>query len=149
MPLSCRSCGASDLQPVLDLGATPLANGLLTQEQLSQPEPTFPLKVVFCPNCSLVQLTESVSPEKLFREYVYFSSYSDALLAHARTLALRLIGERKLGPGKLVVEAASNDGYLLQFYRQAGVPVLGVEPARNVARAAAERGIPTVTEFFG
>src|SRR5262245_5236759 len=91
--LRCRSCDASGLQPVLSLGRTPLANSLLTREQLTQPEPTFPLEVVFCPRCSLVQLTESVPPESLFREYVYFSSYSDTMLKHARDLAERLIVE--------------------------------------------------------
>lgn len=145
----CRSCGADALVTILDLGYTPLANGLLSAEQLAQPEPSFPLKLVFCPQCALVQITESVSPELLFREYFYFSSFSDAMLSHVRTLAERLIPERGLDATSLVAEVASNDGYLLQFYKQAGIPVLGVEPATNIARVAEQRGIRTICEFFG
>jgi SAM-dependent methyltransferase len=105
---------------------------------------------VFCPNCSLVQITETVPPEKLFREYLYFSSFSDTMLRHARQLVDELIASRKLGVENLVVELASNDGYLLQYYKQAGVRVLGIEPAVNIAKVAEqERGIPTVSEFFG
>jgi SAM-dependent methyltransferase len=104
---------------------------------------------VLCPHCSLVQILETVPPETLFREYVYFSSFSDTMVAHAKEIATRLIAERGLGPGSLVIEPASNDGYLLQHFRNRGVPVLGVEPARNVAAAAIERGVPTVSEFFG
>lgn len=142
-PPRCRSCGSPRLETLLDLGTTPLANALLTAEQLDEPEPRYPLVLVLCPECSLAQITETVPPEVLFGEYVYFSSYSETMLRHAETLARRLLAERRLGPASLVVEAASNDGYLLQFYRQAGVPVLGIEPARNVAAVAAERGIPT------
>jgi SAM-dependent methyltransferase len=148
-PHHCRSCGAADLVTILDLGTTPLANALLSAEQLANPEATYPLKLVFCPKCALVQITESVSPELLFREYFYFSSFSDAMLTHVRTLAERLIGERGLGPNSLVAEVASNDGYLLQFYHQAGIPVLGIEPATNIAKVAEERGIRTICEFFG
>jgi len=144
----CRACGAPRLVPVLSLGSTPLANALLTSEQLRQPEPTFPLDTVFCPACTLVQITETVPPEVLFGEYLYFSSFSDTMLRHAGTLVARLVSERGLGPDSLAAEVASNDGYLLQFYRQAGVPVLGIEPAANIARAAEERGIRTVCEFF-
>jgi SAM-dependent methyltransferase len=147
---SCRSCGASGLTSIIDLGQTPLANGLLTREQLTQPEPTYPLELVFCDKCTLVQITETVPPEELFSEYFYRSSYSDTMLAHAQTLAGKLIRERKLGPDSLVMEVASNDGYLLQYYQRAGVPVLGIEPAKNIARIAEqERGIPTLSEFFG
>jgi SAM-dependent methyltransferase len=146
----CRSCGATDLLPVLDLGRTPLANRLLTSDQLGRPEPTYPLELVFCPACSLTQITETVPPAELFSEYLYFSSFSDAMVAHAKALSGRLIAERGLGPDSLVAEAASNDGYLLQHYRAAGVPVLGIEPAANVAREAVEkRGVRTVVEFFG
>src|SRR5581483_8401587 len=134
--------------PVLDLGRTPLANALLRAEELAATEPTYPLEFVFCPQCSLAQITETVAPEALFGEYVYFSSYSETMLAHARTLAERLTAERCLGPQSLVVEVASNDGYLLQFYQRAGMPVLGIEPARNVARVAEERGVPTRCDFF-
>jgi len=147
-PTACRSCGYAQLQEVLSLGCTPLANALLTAEQLKQPEDTYPLELVFCSQCSLVQLTESVSPEKLFREYLYFSSFSDTMLQHASELCSQLIGSRDLGAESLVVEVASNDGYLLQYYKRAGVPVLGIEPATNIALAAEQRGIRTVCDFF-
>jgi len=148
--INCRSCGGNRLTLILSLGCTPLANSLLTPEDLQRPEPTYPLDVAFCPDCSLVQITESVPPEKLFREYLYFSSFSDALLQHARTLVERVISERGLGDHNLVMEIASNDGYLLQYYKQRGIPVLGIEPAVNIARKAeSERGIRTVCEFFG
>jgi SAM-dependent methyltransferase len=146
--LSCRSCGAADPVPVLSLGATPLANALLTEAQLSEPEPRFPLEVVFCTRCSLVQLTETVPPQIMFSEYMYFSSFSDTAVEHARLLAERVIGERSLDRSRLVVEIASNDGYLLQHYAVRGIPVLGIEPARNISAVAVSRGIPTVTEFF-
>ena len=146
---SCRSCGYRNLTTVLSLGSTPLANALLTFEQLNEPENTYPLEVVFCPRCTLLQITETVAPEKLFREYFYLSSFSDTLLRHAEEIAVRMIRERGLNQHSLVVEVASNDGYLLQYYKRAGVPVLGVEPARNIARIAeTDRGIPTLSEFF-
>ena len=145
---TCRACGSVGLQQVLSLGRTPLANALLTEAQLDQPEETYPLTLAFCANCSLVQLTESVSPEKLFREYVYFSSFSDTMLRHAEAAAAELIHSQNLGAQSLVIEVASNDGYLLQFYRRAGVPVMGIEPATNIAAAAEQRGIPTVCDFF-
>jgi len=127
----------------------PLVNALLTEEQVGQPEPTYPLDLAFCPQCALAQITETVPPETLFRDYVYFSSSSDTVLTHARDLALRMVAERHLSRGSLVVEVACNDGYLLQYYADAGIPVLGVEPARNVAKVAQERrGIPVVEEFF-
>lgn len=147
---TCRSCGAGGLAPVLDLGSTPLANSLLTAEQLGGPEPSYPLELVLCTACALVQITETVPPEVLFRDYLYFSSFSDTMLRHAEELVGRVLAERGLGAGSLAAEVASNDGYLLQFYKRAGVPVLGIEPARNVARVAVEeRGVRTVTEFFG
>lgn len=147
---SCRSCNAAALEVVLSLGRTPLANSLLTEEQLAEPEETYPLELAFCRGCSLLQITETVPPEKLFREYLYFSSFSDTMLLHAETLADKLIHARNLDGSSLVIELASNDGYLLQFYKRAGIPVLGVEPAENVAQAAREqRGIPTLSAFFG
>src|SRR5262245_5640209 len=106
----------------------PLANRLLKADELSRPEPRFPLDGAFCPRCYLVQLTDTVPPDVLFREYVYFSSYSDTMVGHVRELVGRLIDERRLGPEHLVVEVASNDGYLLQFYRARGIGVLGIEP---------------------
>ncbi|MEX1027501.1 MAG: class I SAM-dependent methyltransferase [Candidatus Paceibacterota bacterium] len=149
MKTTCRACGASRLEPVLSLGQMPLANRLLTAEQLDQPEPTFPLELVFCPDCTLVQITETVPPEDLFSEYAYFSSYSDTMLQHARELVEQIVPDRRLGRDSLAVEIASNDGYLLQFYQQLGVPVLGIEPARNIAEVAEQRGVRTVCEFFG
>ncbi len=145
---TCRSCGGDHLQTILSLGSTPLANSLLTAAQVSAPEPVYPLDLVFCPDCTLVQITETVPPDVLFGEYLYFSSFSDTMLKHAETLTQRLVAERHLDENSLAVEIASNDGYLLQYYRGAGVPVLGIEPARNIARVAEERGIPTVAEFF-
>src|ERR1041384_662706 len=130
LAVPCRSCGGKNLKLVLSLGQTPLANSLLTTEQLDQPEPKFPLELAFCHDCTLVQITETVPPEILFRDYLYFSSFSDAMLAHARNTADELIASRKLGPQSLVVEIASNDGYLLQYFKAAGVQVLGIEIGR-------------------
>jgi SAM-dependent methyltransferase len=146
----CWSCQGGRLTPVLDLGNTPLANSLVPESALARVDPVFPLELAWCADCSLVQITASVPPEDLFRDYLYFSSYSDTMLQHAETLVERMIRERALGPDSLVVEVASNDGYLLKFYKRAGVQVLGVEPAVNVAKVAVEQhGIPTITEFFG
>jgi SAM-dependent methyltransferase len=146
----CRSCGANRLALILSLGRTPLANALLTPAQLADAEPTYPLDLAFCPDCALVQITETVPPEQLFREYLYLSSFSETALRHAETLVQRLIPARALGPGSLVIEIASNDGYLLQYYQRAGIPVLGIEPATNIAQIAREqRGIRTISEFFG
>jgi SAM-dependent methyltransferase len=144
----CRACGHSPLRVVLSLGKMPLANSLVTAAELGDPEARFPLDLARCPGCSLVQITETVPPEVLFRDYVYFSSYSDTMVRHAGELVARLVRERRLGPESLAVEIASNDGYLLKSYASAGIPVLGIEPARNVARVAEERGIRTVAEFF-
>jgi SAM-dependent methyltransferase len=146
---ACRSCGGGRLEPVLSLGHQPLANALRSPEQLDLPEPRYPLDLALCARCSLFQLTESVPPEGLFTDYPYFSSVIAGLVDHARALAVRMIEERGLGSESLVVELASNDGYLLQHYRDAGVRVLGIDPARNVAAAAEERGIPTRCAFFG
>lgn len=146
---SCRSCGGSGLQEIISLGEIPLANSLLTAEQLVQAEPGYPLDVVFCPSCSLVQITATVSPDVLFRDYLYFSSFSNTMLRHSQGLAERLIRSRNLNRDSLVVEIASNDGYLLQYFIHAGIPALGIDPARNVANVAEQRGVPTLTEFFG
>ena len=126
----------------------PLANALLDRGQLTLPEETFPLDLVFCPHCTLVQITETIAPEKLFREYLYFSSFSDTVLYNAREIVERLIALCNLNMDSLVVEVASNDGYLLKNYKEKGVRVLGVEPAINIARVAEERGVPTISEFF-
>ena len=145
----CRSCASPGPVPILSLGRTPLANALLTNEQLGRPEPEYPLDLVLCPDCSLVQIVETVPPEILFGDYPYFSSFSETALSNARGIAERLIASRRLGAASLAAEIASNDGYLLQYYRSAGIPVLGIEPARNIAAVAEARGIPTRAEFFG
>ena len=146
---TCRSCASANLRPVLSLGRTPLANALLTSDQLDQPEGTYPLDLVFCPDCALVQITETVAPEVLFREYLYLSSFSDTVVQNAEGIARRMINSERLGADSLVAEIASNDGYLLQHYHHKGIPVLGIEPAANIARVAREdRGITTLCEFF-
>jgi SAM-dependent methyltransferase len=135
---------------VLSLGETPLANALLTTHELDLPEAKYPLDLAFCPECFLVQILETVPPETLFSNYPYFSSFSDTVVRNAEALVSRLLASRPLDASKLAVEIASNDGYLLQFYKRAGVPVLGIEPASNIARVAEkEHGIPTLCEFFG
>jgi len=147
---ACRSCGKKDLELIIDFGRTPLADRLVTHEQMRGPEITAPLTLVFCPSCSLVQITESVSPEILFGpEYPYFSSVSPSLLQHFRESAEALIAKRKLNAGSLVIEAASNDGYLLKNFREKGIPVLGIDPAQAPAQKAQADGIPTIIDFFG
>jgi SAM-dependent methyltransferase len=126
-----------------------LADGLLSDSDLARPEPHYPLDVAFCPSCTLVQILHTVPPDEVFgSDYPYYSSFSDALLEHSRLNVEARIAERGLGPDSLVVELASNDGYLLQYYQQAGIPVLGVDPAPGPAKAAIERGIPTLIDFF-
>jgi SAM-dependent methyltransferase len=146
---ACLGCAAALADPFLDLGAQPLANAFVRPEDAARPEPRFPLAVAYCACCHLVQLTATAPPEALFEEYLYFTSYSDHFLVHARAMAAALVGRFALGPGSRVLEIASNDGYLLQFFLERGVPVLGVEPARNVAAVATGRGIPTLNRFFG
>ena len=133
----------------MDLGTSPIANNFLKEDQLSQMEPFYPLHAYVCEDCFLVQLDEVVSPTDLFTEYAYFSSYSDTWLRHAKTYADMVIDRFALGSHSRVVEIASNDGYLLQFFVARGIPVLGIEPAANVANAAIAKGIPTVIRFFG
>lgn len=147
--IPCRACGHHGLVPIVSLGETPLANSYLLPEDLVQPEPRFALDLVRCPRCTLVQITETVPPEVLFRNYLYFSSFSDTMLRHAQAIADRMVTSLGLGPQSLAAEVASNDGYLLQNYRRAGVPVLGIEPALNIARQAEERGVRTIADFFG
>jgi SAM-dependent methyltransferase len=146
----CRSCGKKDLQLIISFGRTALADRLVTHEQLLLPEITAPLDLVFCPACSLVQITESVDPEILFGpEYPYFSSVSPSLLKHFRDSAEHLIEKRGLNSTHLVVEAASNDGYMLKVFHERGIPVQGIDPAQAPARKAQENGIPTLIDFFG
>jgi SAM-dependent methyltransferase len=134
---------------VCDLGVSPLCESFLTVEQLNRMEPFYPLRADVCERCWLVQLESYVDPEAIFTEYAYFSSFSDSWVRHAREYAEMAVDRLGLGAGSLVVELASNDGYLLQHFVARGVPVLGVEPAVNVAAAAAERSVPTLTRFFG
>ena len=145
----CLGCGAALAEPFLDLGAQPLANAFLRPEDAARPEPRFPLAVAYCARCHLVQLTETAPPAALFEDYLYFSSYSESFLAHAREMAGVLVARFGLTSTHRVLEVASNDGYLLQFFQARGVAVLGVEPARNVAAVARARGIPTLARFFG
>ena len=126
----------------------PLANGLVAEQDLGKPEERYPLALAFCLHCSLAQITEVVSPEKLFRDYAYYSSISDEMVEHARQASRRAIEGRRLGNDSLVVEIASNDGYLLRHYVEHGIPVLGIDPARNIAEAASANGVPTIAEFF-
>jgi len=146
----CRSCGEPDLETVLELGEMPLADALVPAAAAAEPEARHPLTVVSCGKCGLLQLRETVSPDTLYRrDYPYFSSFLPALLRHTRANVEELIRERGLGASSQVVELASNDGYLLQYYARAGVPVLGIDPASGPAQAARERGIPTREAFFG
>lgn len=145
----CRSCGNPDLTQVLDLGSSPVADRLLSADRLSEPEPRFPLEVVFCQQCSLLQIRETVDPEILFcQDYPYYSSFSNELVRHSRANVLELIASRQLGPESRVIELASNDGYLLRHYVEHGVPVLGIDPAEGPARAAEAAGVPTRMTFF-
>ncbi|MGK9264533.1 class I SAM-dependent methyltransferase [Sinorhizobium meliloti] len=146
---ACRSCGGTRLETFLDLGATPLADRLLAEEDIGKPELIFPLRVAFCRDCSLAQITETVSPSILFADdYPYYSSFSPSLLEHSRENALDLIARRNLGPESLVIELASNDGYLLKNYVEAGVKVLGIDPADGPAAAAERIGVQTRCTFF-
>ena len=147
---SCRSCGSSGLRPFLSLGKTPLADALVEADQVGADDPTYPLDVAFCPDCTLVQILEEVPAQVLFVDnYLYFSSFSDHLLRHSKEHADGLVASRGLGEKTLVVELASNDGYLLRNFLAHGVRVLGVDPAPDQAKAAREAGVETVEEFFG
>lgn len=146
MRLECAICCFKGLVHVLSLGEQPLANNLLRPSQLWSPENVYPLDLLFCPSCSLVQLAASVPPTQLFDEYAYFSSQSATMAASAKALIERLTKNRRRGG--FVVEIASNDGYLLNHYAERGVRVLGVDPALNVVRLARERGVPTLCEYF-
>ena len=145
----CRSCGSHTGQPILDLGVQPLANNLLLPSDLGRSEPKFPLRLAVCRSCWLLQILDLVPPVELFSEYLYFSSFSDFMVRHAREAAERYVREFGLGSQSLVMEVASNDGYFLQHFKAAGVPSLGIEPARNIAKVAREKGIETLEEFFG
>jgi SAM-dependent methyltransferase len=145
---SCRACGAADVRLIVDLGLQPLANNFLRAEDLEKIEPRFPLRLLVCPACWLLQIADIVPPVELFTEYLYFTSYSDSMLAHAREAAERYVSEFSLSRSSYVIEIASNDGYMLQNFQRAGVPCLGIEPAARVAAVAQEKGIDTLIEFF-
>jgi SAM-dependent methyltransferase len=146
---TCRSCESGDLREFLSLGITPLADRLLKPEDLVEREPTAPLDVAICGACGLVQITETVPPDILFGgDYPYFSSVSQALLDHSRANALELVDRLQLGPASPVIEIASNDGYLLKNFVERGIPVLGVDPAKDPAQKANEIGVFTINDFF-
>jgi 2-polyprenyl-3-methyl-5-hydroxy-6-metoxy-1,4-benzoquinol methylase len=145
---ACRCCGAPLRETFADLGMTPLANSYVAPSDAARMEPFYPLHALVCSACRLVQLTEFESPHAIFSEYRYFSSVSDAWLSHAETYAERMVARLGLGQATSVVEVASNDGYLLQYFARRGIPVLGIDPATNVARTAIARGIPTEIAFF-
>ena len=147
---ACRSCGNQQLESIVSFGSTPIADVLLTKEELGDPELVIPLDLVFCPSCSLLQIRQTVDPRILFcKGYPYFSSTSDAYLKHSQKNAMELIDSRKLGQDNLVIEPGSNDGYMLRNFMNEGIQVLGIDPAEKPAHAAQEAGIPTLCAFFG
>src|SRR5215471_13648618 len=147
--LACRLCGAPLRDAFVDLGMSPLCESYRSQQQLNEVEAFYPLHVWVCRACLLVQLQEYVAPEAIFTEYAYFSSVSRSWLEHARRYADDVVARLGLDRRSRVVELGSNDGYLLQYFVQRGIPALGIDPARNVAPAARERGVETLEAFFG
>jgi len=147
--ITCRFCKSPLQHTLVDLGMSPLCESYLKTEQLNQMEPFYPLHVYVCESCFLAQLEEYVNPGAIFSEYAYFSSYADSWLQHAKNYTDLMVERFGINAGNHVVELASNDGYLLQYFVQKGVPVLGIEPAANVARSAIEKGVPTLIKFFG
>src|SRR5215469_1948867 len=145
----CLFCANPLTQTFVDLGMSPLCESYVSHEQLNQMEAFYPLHVRVCGQCFLVQLQEYVSPEHIFTEYAYFSSYSETWLAHAKDYVDMIVQRLDLGPKSLTVELGSNDGYLLRNFVNMGIPALGVEPAANVAKVAVEKGVPTRVAFFG
>jgi SAM-dependent methyltransferase len=149
MSTPCRFCGAALQHVFADLGSSPLANSYLPPERVGAMEPFYPLRALVCDRCFLVQLEEFQTPERIFSDYAYFSSYSVSWLEHCRRYTEQMTETLALGGDSHVVELASNDGYLLQYFHERGIPVLGVEPAANIAEVAQRKGIPTLVEFFG
>jgi hypothetical protein len=145
----CRFCDAPLEQTLVDLGMSPLCESYVNASQANAMEPFYPLHVRVCGRCFLVQLEAYVNPEHIFSDYLYFSSYSDSWLAHAKAYTDQMADRFHLDPGSLVVEVASNDGYLLQYFVQKQIPVLGIEPAANIAPFAEQKGVPTLVKFFG
>ena len=148
MVLNCRFCNEPLSNKFVDLGTSPLSNAFLTKEMLVDSEKKYPLCAYVCDNCFLVQLPEFEKPRKIFEDYAYFSSYSSTWLQHAENYVSMVIKKFGFNEKNLVVEIASNDGYLLQFFKEKNIPILGIEPAVNVAKVAKEKGIPTITKFF-
>ena len=147
--MECRSCGCSNLRSIINFGITPLADALVKEEDLFKEEIFAPLELIFCPNCSLIQITESVDPKILFcRNYPYYSSVSPSLVEHFRRSVESIISLKNLDKNSFVIEAASNDGYMLQNFHQKGIPVLGIDPAEGPAGKAKEKEIPTLVTFF-
>src|SRR5437867_11930648 len=145
----CRFCGLSLQHTFVDLGMSPLCESFISLDRLNEMEQFYPLHVYICENCLLVQLEKYVSPEEIFSEYAYFSSYSDSWLEHVKNYTEMIVSRLNLNYQSRVIELASNDGYLLQYFVQKGIPALGVEPAANVAKSAEKRGVHTVIKFFG
>ena len=146
--MRCRLCDSDKLRSILDLGATPPCEKFLTAAELDDPEPTYPLHLRVCEDCLLLQIPALITPEDTFTEYAYYSSYSDSWVQHAKAFVTDSVDRLGLGPESLVVEVASNDGYLLQHVVAAGIPCLGIEPSVNVGASARERGVPTETAFL-
>jgi SAM-dependent methyltransferase len=147
--LRCAFCDTPLHTTFVDLGMGPLVDSYVKPDELERMDPFLPLKAYVCDSCFLVQLPEAATPEELFGDYPYFSSVSSSWVEHARRYVEKVVPRFNLGPGSLAIEIASNDGYLLQFAKSAGLQILGIEPARNVAEVAREKGIPTVSKFFG
>ena len=145
----CRFCGTSLADTFVDLGMSPLSNAYVPEAALQEMEPFYPLHAYVCRNCFLVQLPAMETSENIFSEYSYFSSYSDSWLSHSKYYARMATDRFGLDQDSFVVELASNDGYLLQYFQENGIPVLGIEPAKNVAAVAIQAGIPTLVKFFG
>ena len=146
---TCRFCGTPLHHTFADLGASPLANSYLTADQLEKMEPFYPLHVYVCNTCLLVQLPVWQSAEEIFSDYAYFSSYSESWLRHAQEYTRMMIDRFGFDSRSSIIEIASNDGYLLRYFKESGIPILGIEPAGNVAKAARDAGIPTLVKFFG
>jgi len=149
LDVTCRACGSRDLTLILSLGEQPLANALRPLAEIDAEQPRYPLDLAHCTTCSLVQLTVSVDPDEMFADYPYFSSYSDTVVRNAADLVEQMVADLGLGAESLAMEIASNDGYLLRHYRDAGVPVLGIDPAANVVAVATADGIRTRCAYFG
>ncbi|MBN4051220.1 methyltransferase domain-containing protein [bacterium AH-315-M05] len=148
--MNCRFCRNELNHEFIDLLESPLSNSFLTEKQLNQPESYFPLKLLVCDKCFLVQIDEYKSAKEIFNnEYIYFSSYSKSWLEHAKSYTEMMVGRFGYDENSLVVEIASNDGYLLQYFNEKQIPVLGIEPTLNTAKVASDKGIETITEFFG